>query len=308
MTDFVARSRARTGLLAVSGGALLWGTTGVPVRIIQERTGLSPVTIGCLRLLVAAVVVGLVFGRSGVRLVRALLAEHGWRLFAAGGGLAGYQALYFVGVRDVGVSISTLVSLAVAPVALTVWAAVVARRMPTMGAVLTVVVAVAGLVMISIGPGSAAGGANPTVGLLASFGSGVTYAATTVVNHRIAGGGQPVLVTGAASAIGALVLVPFGAAFGLRWPADAIASGWLIYVGVVTTVVAYGLFYAGLRSTPSETAGVLTLLEPLAAAALAAIVLHERLTALGIAGGALLLAAIAALYLREPEPETPPAL
>jgi hypothetical protein len=47
MTDFATRVHARAGLLAVSGGALLWGTTGVPVRIIQERTGLSPVTIGC---------------------------------------------------------------------------------------------------------------------------------------------------------------------------------------------------------------------------------------------------------------------
>jgi len=73
-------------------------------------------------------------------------------------------------------------------------------------------------------------------------------------------------------------------------------------------VVAYGLFYAGLRSTSSETAGVLTLLEPLAAAVLAAVVLHERLTGLGIAGGPLLLAAIAALYVRAPEAETPPAL
>jgi DME family drug/metabolite transporter len=308
MTDFAARARARTGLFAVSGGALLWGTTGVPVQIIQERTGLSPVTIGCLRLFVATTVVALLFGRSAARLVRALIARHGWRLFAAGAGLACYQALYFVGVRDVGVSISTLVSLGVAPVVLTVWAAVAARSMPTLGAVLTVVVAVAGLTMVSVGPGPAAGGQHPLLGLVASFGSGLTYAATTVVNHRIAGGGQPLLVTGAACAVGAVVLLPFAAGFGLRWPADAIASGWLVYIGVATTVVAYALFYAGLRSTSSETAGVLTLLEPLAAAVLAAIVLHERLTGLGVAGGALLLGAIAALYVREPEPESPPAL
>jgi DME family drug/metabolite transporter len=308
MTDFATRVHARAGLLAVSGGALLWGTTGVPVRIIQERTGLSPVTIGCLRLAVATLVVASVFGRSGAHRVRALLARHRWRLFVAGAGLAGYQALYFVGVQDVGVSISTLVSLAVAPVALTVWASITARKAPTPSAVLIVVVAVAGLAMVSVGPGAAAGGRHPVVGLVASLGSGLTYAATTVVNHRIAGDGEPVLVTGATSAIGALVLLPIAAGFGLFWPSDAVATGWLIYIGVATTVVAYGLFYAGLRSTSSETAGVLTLLEPLAAAVLAAIVLHERLTGLGIAGGALLLAAIAGLYLREPEPETPPAL
>ncbi len=47
----------------------------------------------------------------------------------AGAGLGGYQALYFVGVQDVGVSVSTLVSLAVAPVALTL-AGAVTRRAP----------------------------------------------------------------------------------------------------------------------------------------------------------------------------------
>src|SRR4051794_41637027 len=44
----------------------------------------------------------------------------------------------------------------------------------------------------------------------------------------------------------------FRSAFGLHWPSDAIASGWLVYIGIVTTVVAYGLFYAGLRRTRSE--------------------------------------------------------
>ncbi len=46
-----------------------------------------------------------------------------------------------------------------------------------------------------------------------------------------------------------------------------------------------------------------TLLEPLAATVLAVIVLHESLAALGVVGGALMLVAIGALYVREPEPD-----
>ena len=103
------------------------------------------------------------------------------------------------------------------------------------------------------------------------------------------------------SAIGAVALLPVALALGLWWPADAISSGWLVYIGVVTTVLAYGLFYRGLHTISSETAGVLTLLEPLAAAVLAAIALHERLTALGVVGAVLMLAAVAGLYLRAPE-------
>jgi DME family drug/metabolite transporter len=298
----------RAGLLAVSGGALLWGTTGVPVAIVHERTGLSAIPIGLLRLVIAALVVAVVLGRRGWERTRLLAGEHRWWLVAAGAGLGIYQALYFIGVQYVGVTVSTLVSLAVAPVALTAWGSLTRRTLPGPFALLTLVAAIGGLVLVSLKPGSSADGPHPLLGLLASLAAGLGYAAATVVNHRIAGDGDALLLTGVTSAIGAAVIAPFALLAGLWWPADAVSSGWLVYIGVVTTVVAYALFYRGLQSTPSETAGVLTLLEPLAAAVLAAIVLHERLTTLGVIGAVLMLAAIAGLYLREPESDPmPPA-
>ena len=296
----------RAGLLAVSGGAVLWGTTGVPVAIIHDRTGLSAVPIGCLRLVIAAAVVAAVFRRAAWTGARAVYARHGWWTVAAGVGLGGYQALYFVGVQYVGVTISTLVSLALAPVALTAWAAVTQRRLPEPVAVLTLVAAVAGLVLVSVKPGGAAAGSHPLFGLIASLAAGLAYAATTVVNHRLAADGDALLLTGLTSAIGAVALLPVALALGLWWPADVVSSGWLVYIGVVTTVIAYALFYRGLQTTSSETAGVLTLLEPLAAAVLAAIALHERLSALGLVGAVLLLAAVAGLYLRAPEADPLP--
>ncbi|MDP9115966.1 MAG: hypothetical protein M3O28_01645 [Actinomycetota bacterium] len=74
---------ARSGLLAVSGGALLWGTTGIGVRIIHDRSGLSAVPIGCYRLAIAAVVLALVFPGSGVRRLRASWRRHRWSLLLA---------------------------------------------------------------------------------------------------------------------------------------------------------------------------------------------------------------------------------
>ena len=65
-------------------------------------------------------------------------------------------------------------------------------------------------------------------------------------------------------------------------------------------MVAYGLFYAGLRTTPGSVAMILTLLEPVTAVGLAAPLLGERLTTANVLGGSLLVAAVAALYLRPP--------
>ena len=297
--------RSRAGLLAVSGGAVLWGTTGVAVRWIHDRTGLSAVPIGCYRLAIAAVALALVFGPSAVRRTRAVWQRHRWALVLSGVGLGVYQALYFVGVQYVGVSVSTLISLAVAPVTLTIAAAVRAHRRPTASSMITVSCAVGGLALISLAAGSTGDAApHPVWGIVASLGSGLGYAATTVINRKMATEGDALLLTAATSSIGALVLLPVALPIGMSLShSDAVSNGWLIYIGIVPTVLAYWLFYSGLRTTSSESAGVLTLLEPLTAAVLAAALLDESLNAAGVVGAVLLLAAIAALYIRRPEPE-----
>jgi DME family drug/metabolite transporter len=292
---------SRSGLFAVSGGALLWGTTGVAVRIIAQRSSLGPVAIGCWRLTIAAAALAVLFRGSGLRRLRASWQRHRWSLVLAGAGLGIYQALYFVGVQEVGVSVSTLVSLAVAPVALTVAGAVRDRRAPSGDAIAVLACAVAGLALVSLPSGTSSGAPHPLVGVLASLGSGLGYAATTVLNRRLAADGEPLLLTAATSGIGALTLLPLAVPLGMALPADAVADGWLVYIGIVSTVAAYGLFYLGLRSTTSEVAGVLTLLEPLTATVLAVVVLGESLSTAGVCGAVLLLLAIAALYVRRPQ-------
>lgn len=298
----MAHLRARTGLLAVSGGALLWGSTGVAVRIVNQRTGLPAVSIGFYRVLIGALVVALVYGRRRVPAARRVLRRHPVALVVAGAGFGVYQALYFVGVQYVGVSVSTLVSLGIAPVALTVAAALHRRRVPGPGQLGVLACAVGGLGLVSLRTGAGVPASHPALGVLASLGSGLGYAAITVLSRRMSQE-DPLVLTGLTSAVGAIVLLPFAAAAGLGFAHDAVAVGWLAYIGVVPTVLAYWLFYQGLRSTVPEVAGVLTLLEPLTAAGLAAIVVHEALTPWAVAGAALMLAAVAALYLRRPAPE-----
>lgn len=294
--------RARGGLFAVSGGALLWGTTGVAVRIIHDRSGMPAVSIGFYRIAIAAVVVALVFGRGGVRAATDAFGRHPIALVVAGAGFGAYQALYFVGVQYVGVSISTLVSLGVAPIALTAGTALARRRVPAFSSLAVLACAVAGLALVSARPGSGVAAPHPVIGVLASLGSGLGYAAITVLSRRMAQL-DPLLLTGVTSVVGAVVLLPFAIAAGMAITHDGVTNGWLVYIGVVPTVGAYWLFYRGLRSTASEVAGVLTLLEPLTAALLAAIVVHESLSPAADVGGLLMLVAVGSLYLRKPAPE-----
>lgn len=63
--------------------------------------------------------------------------------------------------------------------------------------------------------------------------------------------------------------------------------------------LAYGLFYAGLRTVAGSAAVIATLLEPVTAALAAAVWLDESLGAVGIVGMALILLAVAGLGRRE---------
>ena len=71
--------------------------------------------------------------------------------------------------------------------------------------------------------------------------------------------------------------------------------------------LAYGLFYAGLRTVPGSAAVIATLLEPVTAAVVARCGWTSRLGVAGIVGTALILLAVAGLGRRERE-AAPPAV
>jgi DME family drug/metabolite transporter len=105
-------------------------------------------------------------------------------------------------------------------------------------------------------------------------------------------------VTLAGFAGGALLLTPVALVAGLRFTDDPVALAVLLYLGAVPSALAYALFFAGLRTVPGAVASIVTLLEPLTATALAMAFLGERLAPAALAGGLLVLAAVAGLYVR----------
>jgi DME family drug/metabolite transporter len=65
------------------------------------------------------------------------------------------------------------------------------------------------------------------------------------------------------------------------------------YLGVVPTALAYGAFFLGVRHAGATAAALASVLEPLTATLLAVAFYGERLTAAGVAGAALIVAALA---------------
>ena len=170
--------------------------------------------------------------------------------------------------------------------------------------------ALGGLVLVSAMSGTGSTGPHPLLGVLLALGSGTAYAAATELGRPLVDVAGPLALTTTTTTVGAVVLVPFGL-LATRGDAvlisgDPVVLATLVYLGVFTMALAYGLFYVGLRITTGSSAVIATLLEPVTAAVVAALFLDERLGTLGIVGTLLILAAVAGLGQDEEPVVVPP--
>jgi DME family drug/metabolite transporter len=208
--------------------------------------------------------------------------------------------LYFFSVLLVGVSVSTVVSLGLAPLLAAVWEHGVARSRPSLREGLVLTSALAGFILISV---NGAHGSAPSdragLGLGLAVAAGATYAATTVLGHVLAQRVEPLALTTYATSAGAIALLPSLVVAAVTpqpvMTSDPVSLALLVYLGLGTMALAYVLLYAGLRTTSGSAATVATLVEPLSAAVLAVVLLGERLPRGTWVGGVLILGAVVAL-------------
>jgi drug/metabolite transporter, DME family len=288
----------------------VWGTIGPAVQLVHERSPLSPLTI-CAYRSVAAVAALLLAALSTGRLQSCLsLGHHHWRRVTVVGSLtATFQLLFFIAVVEAGVSVTTVVSLGFAPVLLLALESARRRRLPSPGRAIPVITAVLGLTLVSVSGSTPVDAPNAALGMAAALASGAAYAASADLAPPLSQRQDALTVTTLIMSVAAVELAPAGLLLArLRgeelWTGDATTWLLLVYLGIMTMGVAYVLLFAGLRTTPSGTAVVATLLEPVTAVLIAVSFLGERLTLVSGLGSVLIIVAIAGLGLRQtPTPQ-----
>jgi DME family drug/metabolite transporter len=285
------------GVLSIAAAAIAWGTGGAVAVILQRHNHLGPVTVSFWRFVVA------VTALAALRAVRYWRARptsriswpSGWHhrvqwstAIIGGVGLAVSQAAYFGSADTAGVALATLVTMGTCPVLIALGARYLLGERLTYGRMAAIGLALVGLVLLTFGPH--AGGSDPTLGILLALLSAATYSAVILQGRARQGQGEmlPAYVVGmvclAPIAVVEGVLPHGGNTFG--------AVGWLVYLGLVPTVLAYQWFFAGLATVPAAMASVIALLESVTAAAIAVGVLGEHLSVVSLAGMAVLLIAV----------------
>lgn len=285
---FMSLLRARRGHALMAGAAVLWGTVGLAVLRLHDHAGLDAAEIACLRSVVAAL--ALVAWRRSAVTDRA--RRPSWRLVVAvGAGTAAFQTLYFAAVPMAGVAVATLLGLGLAPLFVAAGETLLLGVRHGRRIAAAVAASVAGLVLL-VAPGGTTGDGRWTLGCALAALSAAGYAAVTLVTRARARGVDAAALSGGAFAVGAVLLAP-ALLGGDALPADAESLGLLLYLGLVPSALAYAMFFTALRTLPATASAVAVLLEPVTAALLAWALIGERLSAAGLAGGALVLGAVA---------------
>jgi DME family drug/metabolite transporter len=287
MRTVTSRSSAGLFYLVISG--LLWGTGGLTGSLLGRVAGLSSIAVAAFRLTA-----------GGVLIVCYLTATRrtwpsgraAWARIAVIGLLAAiFQSCYFTAVSLTSVPLATLITIGAAPV-IVLGAERVTGRPSGSLAVLTTGLAVTGLgLLVGLPSGFRETAVLASAGMAVLAAAG--FATLTLVSARAVAGLDDLTVTGFGFTLGGLLLMPLAQlAGGIAFRPGLAAIGLLVALGTGPTAVAYTLYFRGLRTAAASTAARLALLEPLTGAILAAWLLGERLSATGIAGAAIIGAAV----------------
>ena len=272
------------GVAAVAVATSLIGTIGTAAELGPDS--LNPVATGAWRGVIGALGLVVVSASRGQAPWKYRLPAK-WVLLAAFG-VAASQLSFFEAMDRTGVAVGTLVAIGVGPVMAGFMDWLAYRRRPDRRWLAGVAAALAGVVLLS-------GGAEEVVWSGVAFavlaGCGIPcqgFAAQQLMKDR------PIITAMATTlAAGGVLMLPTALSLRDGVFASAASTTTVLYLGLVTVVLAHSLWGAGLKRLTLSVAVVVGLLEPAVAATLAMTVLSEPVTAALVAGICLVIIGVA---------------
>jgi DME family drug/metabolite transporter len=287
------------------GGVLLagalWGGGALVAQFLIDG-GIAPQSLSLARFALGLPLLWWLYWRAPARpdaRWAGLAGRERFQIVATGAAMALNVSCWFAGIVHLGAALPTVISICSAPVIVALVSVLRGYErfgLRLLAGLLLALVGVLLLVMPAAGWGPLAPG--HAVGLAWSFGSAFCYALVVLGNARMPAQVPAVTASAWGMAVAALCMLAVAWPGGITWPAGTAQWLGVGYTGVVTTSVAYLAFAWGARRLSPTAAVVGTLIEPLVAALLAALLLAQPMTPRQWAGALLLAGAMLLLVRR----------
>jgi drug/metabolite transporter (DMT)-like permease len=283
-------SNTSIGVLLIITSAISFGAMPIFARLAYS-SGADPITVLFLRFGLAAVVMMgiMLFGK--IRFPRGLLLLELILLGAIG--YVGESLAYFTALTMASAGLVALL-LYIYPALVTALSAILLKEHLTTVKVVALFFALSGTALtIQITSGGS------IIGILLGIAAAVDYAIYILLGSRIVRRSGSIGSTSIIIASTAGVYAIIAPIHGLAFPGSAL--GWIavIAIALISTVISFVTFFAGLKRIGPTTASTLSTFEPIVAVALAAIVLGETITPVQALGGLLILIAVVILSRKE---------
>jgi DME family drug/metabolite transporter len=265
-------TKQKSGVLAVVGAALCFGTTGTTQQL--GAPDVAPVAVGAARLLCGSIFLFLFayLQRRSRGTERMTFKD----LVICGAGVGIYQLTFFSAVHLTGIAVATVTALGSVPTFSAIVAYVLLGEKPTKSWYLGTSVTIIGIGLLGTAHGIS--GFN-LVGFTLAAVAGFGFAVFSVVSRRsLSRGVQEIWLTATSFGVASLITLPFLFAQNPEWIATAKGGLTVLWLGLVPTAIGYFLFTFGLRRIESSVAATVVLAEPATATILAAVVIGEQLT------------------------------
>lgn len=282
-------SKEWRGLLLVVLAASLWGVSGSVAKHIFNQQ-VSPFDLTSIRLFFSFVVLFLYLAATNRSLLRISISDIPYFLTFGCFGVALVQFAYLFTISQTNVATAVFLEY-LAPVLAALYGMVFLKERPHYFKILALFLAVGGGMFIV--NGSPGGGLTVNrAGLISGLTSAAAFAFHSIYSKKGLARHNPWTVLTYGSAAGSLLwsfyLPPWQAMAGHT------VTNWLffMYIVIFATILPYGFFIVSLKYLDPVKAGIISTLEPVIAAFVAWLFLHESFFPLQVLGGALVCAAV----------------
>jgi drug/metabolite transporter (DMT)-like permease len=284
-------SRPGVGLLAAVAAAHLWAVSGVFGKIVMTGS-LSPARLVFYRSVLSAMILLAVLLWRDRTLLR--LSRRDLPFFLAMGtlGLALTQFTYYAAIQSLSVGMAILLQY-LAPLWMVLFERFWMKIPLTRARLAALTLALAGCAMVSVETESSRHWGNP--GVLLGLTAGLCFALYTLMTRHALNSHRDLTVLFYSFLFSAVF---WGVSPDSWQPLSQIESFkiWMVlYVVVFGTIFPFLLFMRAMKHLSASHTGIISTLEPVVAAVIAWIFLHEKLTALQLCGGLCVLLAIVIL-------------
>ena len=287
-----AAARSWLPVAAISVTLLFWASAFVAIRHLGEEVGPGALSLG--RLLVGSVALGVLL----LRRPRRWPARGDWPGLITCGVLwfGIYNLALNEGERRVDAGTAAML-IQVAPILIAILAATVLKERPTWYLGVGLLLAFTGVCLI--GFSTSGGGERDLLGVVLCVLAAAAYAVSMVFQKPLLARLSALEVTWFACTIGAVVCLPFAGDL-IRTVQEVPLSsvGWIVYLGLFPTAIAFTTFAFALARMDASRLGVTTYLVPPITILLGWLFLREVPPGLAMVGGVVSLVGVAVSRVR----------